>query len=112
MESKIIVTIFPQDTQSKLRPALVLREFHKHGDFLICGVSTQLHHMVPSFDILIDKSHPDYIISGIKSPSIIRLGMLMVLQKHNVKGVIGRLSPETHIRLLKNLAEFLIDSKV
>ena len=89
MEGKIIVTVFSQDIQQKLRPALVLREFPKYGDLLICGISSRLHQYISDFDMLIDHSHPDYANSGLKMPGVCRLSMLTMLKKEEINGSIG-----------------------
>jgi mRNA interferase MazF len=53
-QGDIILTPVPQaDGRLKNRPAIVLREMPPYGDFLICGVSSQLHHYVSGFDEII-----------------------------------------------------------
>ena len=51
MEGKIIITLFSQDKQQKLRPALVLREFPKYGDLLVCGISSRIYQYIEDFDL-------------------------------------------------------------
>nr|VFK53666.1 MAG: PemK-like, MazF-like toxin of type II toxin-antitoxin system [Candidatus Kentron sp. TUN] len=53
-EGDIVLTPFPQaDGKVKNRPALILREFPPYGDFLVCGISTQIRQAVPGFDDII-----------------------------------------------------------
>lgn len=108
MEKRIIVTIFPQDSQQKLRPALVLREFPKYNDLLVCGITSQLHQYIKGFDLLIDSQHPDFKNSGLKLPGICRLNMLTMLSKENIVGSIGHISDTAHAALLKNLSHYLV----
>lgn len=43
-EADVVLTPVPQaDGAIKNRPAVILREMPPYKDFLICGVSTQLH---------------------------------------------------------------------
>lgn len=77
------------------------------GDWLICGVSTQLHQAVAGFDDVIELSHPDFRRSGLKAPSIIRLGFLTVLPADRFLGILGSLSRERHAKLLQRLPAFL-----
>ena len=50
-ESDVILTSIPQaDGTKKNRPAIILRELPMYGDFLVCGVSTQLQHCLKDFD--------------------------------------------------------------
>jgi mRNA interferase MazF len=43
-EADIVLTpILQADGKTKNRPALILREMPRFKDFLVCGISTQLH---------------------------------------------------------------------
>jgi len=89
-ESDIILIPLPQaDGVVKNRPALLLRELPPFGDFLACGVSTQLHQAVPEFDEVITKADPDFPASGLVADSLIRLGFLAVLPHQKILGSIG-----------------------
>lgn len=106
MEGKIIVTVFPQDAEKKLRPALVLREFPKYGDVLICGITSRLYQYVEGFDLLLDKNHPDFEITGLKSSGVCRLNMLTMLPAERINGTIGEVNMTTHTSLLKTLSDY------
>jgi len=104
-EGDLVLTPLPQaNGLVKLRPAILLRQMPGFGDWLVCGVSSQLHQEVQGFDDLVLKAHSDYSISGLKVPSLIRLGFLAVLPVGRFTGVIGSISPERHLRLLNRLA--------
>ncbi|MCX6353103.1 MAG: type II toxin-antitoxin system PemK/MazF family toxin [Bacteroidetes bacterium] len=107
-EGFIILTIFPQDKEKKLRPALVLRQFPKYGDVLVCGITSQLHQFIPDFDILLDTAHTDYKLSGLKAPGICRLNMLTMISTQQINGKLGYVAPKTLNTLLKNLADYLL----
>lgn len=108
-EADIILTPLTQaDGVVKNRPALLLRELPPFGDFLVCGVSTQLHQAVPEFDELIVKADPDFPTSGLVAESLIRLGFLAVLPRQRILGSIGRIAAERHARLLRNLGKYLM----
>ncbi len=69
-EGDVVLTPLPQaDGQIKNRPAIILREMPPYGDFLVCGVSTQLHQEVAGFDDPIRPSDADFATSGLKAPS-------------------------------------------
>jgi mRNA interferase MazF len=107
-EGDIVLALLSQtDGQAKPRPAVVLRRMPRFGDLLVCGVSTQLRQAVPDFDEIIDPSHPDFKISGLKATSLIRLGFLAVLPGSTFLGTIGCVSAERHKRLLSKLCEYL-----
>ena len=74
-EGDVVLTPLPQaDGHTKPRPAILLRRMPPFGDWLICGVSTQLHQEVAGFDDVIEPSHSDFQRSGLKAVSVIRLG--------------------------------------
>ncbi len=107
-EGDVALTPLPQaDGRTKPCPAILLRRMPPFGDWLICGVSTQLHQEVTGFDDVIQPAHPDFRISGLKSASVIRLGFLTVLPADHFLGVLGSISRERHSRLLQRLATFL-----
>ena len=108
-EGDVILTPVPQaDGAIKNRPAIILREMPPYKDFLICGVSTQLHQQVKDFDEIISASDADFSSSGLKSESLIRFGYLAVLPRIKIAGSIGSISSERHGRLLKTLSDYLV----
>jgi mRNA interferase MazF len=105
----VVLTPLPQaDGQVKNRPAVVLRAMPPHGDFLVCGISTQLHHEVAGFDEVITENDPDFAASGLRAASLIRLGFLAVLPVGSFLGSIGAVDASRHHRLLKRLADHLL----
>ncbi len=104
----IVLVALPQsDGKIKKRPALLIKQMPRFGDWLICGISTQLHHYIPGFDEKLDTSHPDYSNSKLLSPSIIRLGFLTVTPSAKIPGVLGNISQSTLKKLTGNLINHL-----
>jgi mRNA interferase MazF len=107
-EGAVALTPLPQaDGLTKPRPVILLRAMPPFGDWLVCGVSTQLQQEVVGFDERIEPSHADFRSSGLKAPSLIRLGFLTVLPANRLLGVLGSISPERQQRLLHRLVTFL-----
>jgi mRNA interferase MazF len=107
-EGDIALTPLPQsDRGVKARPAVLLRRMPPFGDWLVCGISTQLHQQVVGFDEVIAPSHPDFADSGLKAPSLIRLGFLAVVPSGQFLGVLGSVADDRHARLLQKLSAFL-----
>ncbi len=105
----MILTPLPQaDGRVKPRPAIALREMPRYGDFLVCGVSTQVHLLIADFDELITSQDEDFTGSGLLADSLIRLGFLAVLPRKHLMGSIGAISPQRHRRLLKRLSDYLV----
>ncbi len=108
-EGDVILTPIPQaNGKIKNRPAVILREIPPYKDFLVCGISTQLNQLVQGFDEIISPGDADFVSSGLRSESLIRLGFLAVLPRRSILGSIGSVSPERHKRLLKTLSDYLI----
>ena len=107
-EGDVVLTPLAQaDGQIKNRPAIILREMPPYGDFLVCGVSTQLHQEVAGFDDPIRPGDADFAASGLKAPSLIRLGFLAVLPASSLLGAIGSIEKVRHVRLLERLSNHL-----
>jgi mRNA interferase MazF len=108
-EGDVVLTPVPQaDGIIKNRPTIFLRELPPYKDFLVCGISTQLHQLVQGFDEIISPEDADFVASGLKTKSLIRLGFLAVLPHNRIVGSIGSISAERHKRLLKTLSDYLI----
>ncbi|MEG3902901.1 hypothetical protein QUB19_11860 [Microcoleus sp. B4-C5] len=102
-EADVVLTPIPQaDGTIKNRPVILLRELPPYGDFLVCGVSTQLHQQVPDFVDIISPSDPHFAGSGLRSQSLIRLGFLAVLPRNQIIGSIGAISSQATSTLTKN----------
>ena len=108
----VALTPLPQaDGRTKPRPVIVLRQMPHFGDWLVCGVSTQLQQEVAGFDEIVAPAHADFRQSGLKVPSLIRLGFLAVLPSDRLLGVLGSISSERHDRLVQRLGAFLQSGK-
>jgi len=107
-EGDVVLAALPQAAGPvKNRPAIVLRAMPPYGDFLVCGVSTQLRQEVTGFDDPIGPEDADFLASGLKAPSLIRLGFLAVLPASVLLGTIGSISQGRHERLLERLTRHL-----
>jgi mRNA interferase MazF len=107
-KGSIILTALPQqDGQLKQRPVLILKEMPAYGDFLVCGVSSQINQYVVNFDEILNQGDDDYKQSGIIKPSVIRLSFLAVIPKKSIAGSIGKISDSRYNKLIKNLTDYL-----
>jgi mRNA interferase MazF len=108
-EGDLIIVPMPQaDVRIKNRPAIVLREMPPFQDVLVCGVSTQLRQAAKDFDEVISRTDADFITSGLRAESLIRLGFLLVIPRNKIVGSIGSISSERHQRLLQKLSDYLV----
>jgi len=108
---QIVLFRFPQTDleEGKLRPALLLGKLPgDFDDWLICMISSQIRHYSPPFDELIQEIASDFVQSGLKSASVIRVGRLAVVQGRVLLGATGHISPERLQRIKNHLAEWIV----
>lgn len=112
-EGQVVLFKFPQTDQpvGKLRPALVLRKLPgPYNDWLICMVSSQVQQQISEFDEMIVEQDFDYKLSGLKKPSIIRIGRLAVVEQAMLLGTIGEIDSARLKRIKSKLAAWLENS--
>lgn len=108
-EGDVVIVPLPQsDGVLKNRPAVVLRQMPPFRDLLVCGISTQMRQAAKDLDEVISESDEDFVSSGLKKESLIRLGFLAVIPRSKIAGAIGSISTERHRRLLQRLSEYLV----
>ena len=93
----------------KPRPVVVLQEMPPYGDLLVCAVSSQLRHECPGFDETISTSDDDFVTSGLKVSSLIRLGLIATIPRHAFLGELGTISARRLQRLQRRLAAHIRD---
>ena len=103
----VLLSLRQADGQAKSRPAVALRQLPGFGDWLVCGVSRQLHQLVDGFDEQVSATDPDFGLSGLTGPSLIRLSFLQSVPLSVIMGRIGAISADRHHRLLANLSRHL-----
>jgi len=112
MKGKVVLVQLPFDDLSdlKVRPAYCLT--HEIGDYkhIIFSLITSRILTAPlDTDLIIDLTHPDFDLSGLKKPSTIRLDHLVTLRQSMIRRELGVLSLGTQSKLaeiISNLLQF------
>ena len=107
---QIVLFSFPQTNlvRGKLRPALIIDKFPgAFDDWLICMISTQVHHYHKGFDNRIATTDSDFVRSGLKQTSIIRVGRLAVVDAKMLIGSIGEIDQVRLSTIKANLINWL-----
>lgn len=107
---QIVVTPFPYTDLSgqKLRPVLLLRQASpRFDDWLACMVSSQLQQAEPGLDELVLPTEGDFVASGLKAPSVLRLTRLAILDGSSLIGCIGEISHARLLAIRERLATWL-----
>ena len=95
----------------KLRPALVLATLPgPYQSVLLCGISSQLHHLQQDWDELIQPGDRDFEGSGLRRPSAVRLSYLYAADPSQIVGAIGRIHPERLAILRSRLTHRLLQT--
>jgi len=107
---EIVLLRLPQSdlARGKLRPVLVLVGLPgPFGDVLVCGISSQLHQGIPGWDERVTTGDDDFVSSGLKVPSVIRLNWLASADPNAHVGLLGTVSRDRLMRLRQRLAAHL-----
>jgi len=108
---QVVLFRFPRADleEGKLRPALLLGKLPgEYDDWLICMISSQIRHHISGFDEVVQEGDPDFAASGLKVPSVIRIGRLAVVEGEILLGAIGHIASERLQRIKSHLAEWLM----
>ena len=105
----VLLAPLPQsDGRLKDRPVLLLCMAPPFGDYLVCGISTQLHQAVTGLDQVMNHGDRDFASSGLKAASVIRTAYPALLPRTYFKGRIGAISPMRTKHILDSLIAFLV----
>ncbi len=93
----------------KLRPVLlVARVPGTYPDWLVAMVSAQIELATPQFDEVIGIGDGDFESSGLKKPSVIRVGRLAVVEQGLLLGELGTISDERLRRVRSRIAQWVL----
>jgi mRNA interferase MazF len=84
----------------KLHPVLLIAKVPgPFPDWLIAMISTHLEQVIPGFDEIISEEDPDFVASGLKRASVVRIGRLAIVEANLLLGEIGEISTERLTRI-------------
>jgi len=104
IESGTVVLLkfpFTDGLSYKRRPALVLKDL-EDGDILVCRVTSKIYKS--KYDIYLD----DWLKSGLKLPSVVRVHKMATLEKEVVETIMGEID-ETILNKVKLLYMQILD---
>jgi mRNA interferase MazF len=97
----------------KNRPVLLLAKVPGlYEDWLVCMLSSQLQQGLKDFDEIIQQNDEDFQESGLKVPSVIRIGRLAVVSLDVLIGSLGSISEDRLLRIKKKLAEWIFEGRI
>lgn len=105
MKGDIILVPFPYTdfTATKLRPAIVLLD--NGPDVVVAFISSNIPENLSPADIVLTRSTLEFLRTGLKTDSVIRLDKITTIIKTMVAGTIGELSDEIRAEVNRKMAE-------
>jgi len=107
---QIVLFRFPQTNmgEGKLRPALLLCKLPgQYDDWLVCMISSETRQYITSFDEMIQEVDEDFLTSGLKAASVIRIGRLAVIEGTVLLGALGQIGSPRLQRIKNCLAAWI-----
>jgi mRNA interferase MazF len=106
----IVLARFPftDGSGTKLRPVLVLaRVPGPYDDYLVLFISSQLRTAAAGIDVVLGRQHPAFAASGLKVPSVLRIGKLATISNALIVGPLGRLDATLITDIVRRLITLL-----
>ena len=106
----VVLIRFPQSdlNEGKLRPALVIAVAPgRHPDLLLALITSRTYQAVSEFDEIIDPIESDYMDTGLKVRSVVRLARLVSVESAIINARLGRVSSERLQQIRKRVADWL-----
>jgi len=106
----IVLIRFPQaDLEvGKLRPALLVAVAPgQHPDLLLALISSRTYQALANFDEIIEQSDDDFVATGLKVRSVVRLGRLASVELSIINARLGCISSKRLQRIKGRLIDWL-----
>jgi mRNA interferase MazF len=110
MKRSIFLVEFPYDdlSDSKIRPAYALTDpIGEYRHIVLALITSRIPAQPLTTDLILDATHPDFAISGLKKPSTLRLNHLLTLRYSMIQYQLGELSAESHEQTLEKVCALL-----
>ena len=110
MKRSVVLVEFPYDdlSDSKIRPAYALTDSIGEYQHIVLALITSRIPTQPLItDLILDATHPDFAITGLKKPSTLRLNHLLTLRYSMIQRQLGELSTATHEQIVEKLYALL-----
>ena len=93
---QVVLTPFPFTdlTGSALRPALVVSQGLIKQDLILAGISSVVRGAAAPTDYLVETSHPEFPLTGLRVRSVIRLHKLVTVESNLIVRSLGRIGPQ------------------
>ena len=110
MKRSIVLVEFPYDdlSDSKIRPAYALTDpIGEYRHIILALLTSRIPTQPLDTDFILDTTHPDFAMSGLKKPSTLRLNHLLTLRYSMIQRQLGELSIDTHKQIVEKVCALL-----
>jgi mRNA interferase MazF len=92
----IVLTRFPFTdlTGALLRPALVVSPGQIGQDIVLVGISSVVRGTLAPIDCIVDRTHPEFALTGLRVTSVLRLHKLASVERSTIGCRLGRIGPQ------------------
>jgi mRNA interferase MazF len=93
-----IANLRPHDPRAKVRPTLIVQndaDNARMANTIVVMITGNVRRAGEPTQLLIDESHPDWLLSGLHQPSVVNCSNIYTIQQAYVSRVIGSLSDAT-----------------
>ncbi|MCW9680818.1 type II toxin-antitoxin system PemK/MazF family toxin [Dolichospermum planctonicum UHCC 0167] len=110
MKGKVVLIQFPFDdlSSSKVRPAYCLTDvigIYQHIIFAL--ITSRIPQALLNTDIILQPEHPDFLNSGLRQASTLRLDHLVTLRQSLIRRELGSFTSETQASIADVLCRIL-----
>ena len=90
----IVLVPFPFTNllSDKVRPALVI-SVKNDIDTTVAFISSVITENILKTELVLEKDHSDFPLTGLKKPSVFKTGKILTLEKEKILRRLGRISP-------------------
>lgn len=110
MKRSIVLVEFPYDdlSDTKIRPAYALTDtIGEYRHVVLALITRRIPTQPLATDLILDVTHSDFAITGLKKNSTLRLNHLLTLRYSMIQRQLGELSAETHEQIVEKLCTLL-----
>src|SRR5260370_40617621 len=105
VRGEVVLTAFPFTdlTGSARRPALIVSQGPIKLDLVLAGISSVVRGAAAPTDHLVETSHPEFALTGLRVRSVIRLHKLVTVESNLIVRRLGRIGPQLQAEVDKLL---------
>ncbi len=93
---------------NKLRPAACLTNpVGARRHIILAYITSRIPNSLLETDILLDTTHPDFVATGLRQPSTLRLHQLVTVSTVVIQRELGELSSDTQAEIYEKLYKLL-----